>query len=350
MALVAQATQPLSRQSLLGIDVVTETPETPEPARKDAPREIVTRARKIRARATRVAELGEAMRGRHGSVDAVYTIVGRDGEIGGLVMAGALAYRMFIWLLPFSLVVIAGIGIAGEVGSESPEAAAKSIGLQGLVSQSVADASRGSSRWYALLIGVPVLVWATRSLLKALVIVHRLVWGDPRRVVPRPTLGRAFELLVFLVGYFAVLELARAVGAWTGIGVLTALVGLVGFSAWWLLVSLRLPHGRVPWHALLPGAAIVAVGMELISLLGAYVITPRVESSQRAYGALGVAATLLFGLYVIARLVVASAIVNATVWERRRPPADEGDSGADRRAPGRADGPAVQRPRNGGGR
>jgi uncharacterized BrkB/YihY/UPF0761 family membrane protein len=80
----------------------------------------------------------------------------------------------------------------------------------------------------------------------------------------------------------------------------------------------------VPWYALLPGAALLAVGLELLALLGTYFIAPRIESSQRAYGALGIAATLLFGLYVIARLVVASAILNATVWERRPVAEDDG--------------------------
>jgi uncharacterized BrkB/YihY/UPF0761 family membrane protein len=42
-----------------------------------------------------------------------------------------------------------------------------------------------------------------------------------------------------------------------------------------------------------------------------------VNSSQSAYGVLGVAAGLLFGLFLISRLVVASAVLNATIWERR---------------------------------
>ena len=61
----------------------------------------------------------------------------------------------------------------------------------------------------------------------------------------------------------------------------------------------------------------MAVGLELLTDIGTYVIAPRVESSQSTYGALGIAAALLFGLYIISRLVVAAAVVNATVWERR---------------------------------
>ncbi len=274
------------------------------------------RADEVRARAKRYAERAEAMRAEHGSVDAVYVIADRDSEVGGGLLAGALAYRIFIWLLPFSLVVVAGIGIAASTG-ESPESAAKSLGLHGVVASSVAQASRGSSRWYALLIGVPILLWATRALLKAIVVVHRLVWGDLRRTVPKPTVGATLLFLAMLVGYFAILELARAVGSWTGSVTLRLLVVFLGLIAWWLVLSMRLPHRGVPWSALVPGALLMAVGLELLSSIGVFLIAPRVESSQRTYGALGLAAALLFGLYLVSRLVVASAVLNVTVWERR---------------------------------
>ncbi|MGZ4379885.1 MAG: YhjD/YihY/BrkB family envelope integrity protein [Gaiellaceae bacterium] len=274
------------------------------------------RAEEMKARARRYAERAEAMRAEHGSVDAVYVIADRDSEVGGGLMAGALAYRIFIWLLPFSLVVVAGIGIAAST-SETPESAARSLGLQGVVASSVAQAARGSSRWYALLIGIPILLWATRALLKAIVVVHRLVWGDLRRTVPRPTVGATFLFLAMLVAYFAIFELARAVGSWTGSVALRLLVTFLGLVGWWLVLSMRLPHRGVPWSALVPGALVMAIGLELLTSIGTFLIAPRVESSQRAYGALGIAAALLFGLYLISRLVVASAVVNVTVWERR---------------------------------
>ena len=287
------------------------------------------RAEELKARAKQAAERGEELRRRHGAVDVVYVIVERDGDLGGGIMSGALAYRLFIWLLPFGLVVVGGIGLAASAVSESPESAARSVGISGLVANSIAEASQGSSRWYALAIGVPVLVWASRSLLRALLVVHRLVWGDLRRVVPKPTFGASIRLLVLLIAYFAIREAANWIESWTGSVVLSTLVGLGSVFAWWLFLSWRLPHGNAPWHALLPGAAVVAVGMELISIAGIYLIAPRVESSQSAYGALGIAATLLFGLYIVSRLIVASAVLNATVWDRRsgaRPPAGLGSS------------------------
>ena len=277
----------------------------------------MSRVDDLRERAKRYQERAEAMRGRHGSVDTIYVIADRDIEIGGGLMAGALAYRLFIWLLPFALVVVGGIGVAADVSSESPARAAHTLGLTGIVANSVSGASRGSARWYALLIGVPVLIWASRGLLKALVVVHRLVWGDQRRTVSKPTLANTARLLAMLVVYFAIRQLARWVGEWTGSIVLRSLTGVVALAVWWLVVSLRLPHGEAHWRDLVPGAVLMALGLELLTDIGTYVIVPRVESSQSTYGALGTAAALLFGLYIISRLVVAAAVVNATVWERR---------------------------------
>jgi uncharacterized BrkB/YihY/UPF0761 family membrane protein len=283
------------------------------------------RADDLRARAQRYVDRAEAIRREHSTVDAVYHMADRDIELGGGIMAGALAYRVFVWLLPFALVVVGGVGIAADVSDESPASAARSLGLQGIVSNSVAQASQGSSRWYALLIGIPILVWASRGLLKALIVVHRLIWGDRRHEVPKPNVGATLRILLLMGVYFAIREGARAVEAWSGSFLLSTVFGVVLVFGWWLVVSLRLPHHGAPWQALLPGAALMAVGMEVISGIGTQLIAPRIATSQSTYGALGVAATLLLGLFLVSRLVVASAVVNATAWERRSATASSPD-------------------------
>ena len=285
---------------------------------------IRSRAVDVQSAAKRYAERAEASRASHGSVDAVYVMFDRDSEVGGGIMAGSLAYRLFIWLLPFSLVVVAGIGLGTDLTSESAASATRSLGLRGLVAKSVAESSQSSSRWYAFVIGIPVLIWATRNLLRSLVVVHRLVWGDPRGLGQRVTLRATARFLVLALVYFVILELASHVGSWTGSYILRAVVAFAGLFGWWLVVSLRLPHHDAPWHALVPGAILMAIGLELISGLGSWFIASRVNSSQSAYGVLGVAAGLLFGLFLISRLVVASAVLNATIWERQSRPAAEG--------------------------
>src|SRR4029453_5257917 len=175
----------------------------------------------------------------------VFEMVDRDGEVGGGIIAGALAYRLFIWLLPLALVVVAGLGIAAGASAESPEQAAKSLGMQGLVSSSISQAANSPNRWYALLIGVPVLVWATRSVLRVLIGAHRLIWGDLRSDAPKPRVGRTFRLLALLLPYGVVSPGASAIRAWSsGPGLVATLFALVFYAGLWLLVSVRLSHPR----------------------------------------------------------------------------------------------------------
>ena len=280
-----------------------------------------TWAARVRADAEHLAERAQDERGKHDSVDAVFEMAERDGDVGGGIIAGALAYRLFIWLLPLALVGVAGLGVAADASSDSPEQAAEALGFEGLVSSSIATAANSPNRWYALLIGIPVLVWATRSLLRTLIAAHRLVWADLRASAPKPKLVPSLRLLVLLLGFGLVSALASAVRAWsTGPGVLGTLLALVPYAALWVLVSVRLPHRDAPWRALLPGAAVFAAGMEIFHAVAAYVITPWALTKQGTYGALGIAAALLVGLFLISRLVVASAVVNATLWERRSRP------------------------------
>jgi len=82
--------------------------------------------------------------------------------------------------------------------------------------------------------------------------------------------------------------------------------------------SSDLPHRTAPWTALVPGAVLYGAGTEVLHGVIAYVITPWALAKQGTYGALGLAAALLVCLFLISRLVVASAVVNATLWERGR--------------------------------
>jgi uncharacterized BrkB/YihY/UPF0761 family membrane protein len=275
------------------------------------------RAAALAARAKDLTERAEAQRSEHESVDVLYELVDRDTEVGGGILAGALAYRLFIWSLPLALVLVAGLGFLAGASSESPESAAKSLGLAGLVSSSVASAAHGTARWYALLVGVPILIYATRGLLRALIASHRLAWTDLRAAAPRPTVGATLRLLGLILAFFVFAALASSVRARsTGLGVLASLVIAIPYAALWLLISIRLPHRDAGWKWLIPGALVVGLGIEFVQLFAAYVLAPWSLNKQGTYGSLGLAAVLLLGLFLVCRLMVGAAVLNATLWDR----------------------------------
>ena len=142
----------------------------------------------------------------------------RDAEVGGGLIAGALAYRFFIWLLPFVLVAVAGLEVAADASSTSPEDAADEVGLADLVTLRCA----GREQLGALVrVGRGPVRPRPRDAkrLARLIGAHRLVWTDERGVAPRPTLLATFRLLALFLAFFALVGLTGAVrGSSTGSG------------------------------------------------------------------------------------------------------------------------------------
>ncbi len=219
---------------------------------------------------------------------------------------------------PLALVLVAGFGVAASQASDSPQKAARSLGLAGIVSGSVAGAANSSARWYALLIGIPILLWATRSLLRTLIVIHRLCWTDVRHAAPKATPKATLRLLGLLLCFLVVSAGANYVRSrLPGPGLIVTIGLILPYGGLWLLVSMRLPRRNATWTGLLPGALFFAVGLEIVSAVAAFFIVPEAESKQGTYGSLGLAAALLLGLFFLSRVVVGSAVVNATLWERR---------------------------------
>ncbi len=294
--------------------------------------ETSRRARAIAASKDRTARLkarAEVERKRHRSVDVIFEAADRDGEIGGGLIAGALAYRFFIWLLPFALVVVAGLGLAADASGETTGETANEVGLGGIVTSSIAGASKSSSRWYALLIGIPILLWTTRSFLRGLITAHRLVWQEGRGTAPKPTVGATFRLLALLVACFAAPTFARALQAHSDAGAIVfTLLDWIVFAGLWLLIANEMPHRHTPWRALLPGAILFGIGIQILGAILTYFIAPWAADKQGTYGALGLAAALLLGLFFISRLMIATAVLNATLYERASAGSSVGTAGA----------------------
>jgi uncharacterized BrkB/YihY/UPF0761 family membrane protein len=273
----------------------------------------------VQARMVRLEERAQAERGRRGWVDAIFEVVDRDTEVAGGIIAGALAYRLFIWLLPAGLVFVGGLGAVAGASSDTPKGLAAKLGIGGIVSSSLRSASKSPSAWYALIIGVPILLFATRSVLRVLIGTHRLAWGDVREGAPKPGLVDAAKLLCVFVAYFLLAGIAAWARARSVVaGLIATIVVIAAFAGLWLWTSSRLPHRDAGWTDLVPGAVAVGIGVGILQVVAAYLLGPYALQKQGTYGALGVAAALLLGLWALGRLLVGGAVLNATLWERQR--------------------------------
>src|SRR5512132_161298 len=110
------------------------------------------RGRKMSARV-------EAARPHHATVDFGLTLFERDASIGGGLLAGALAYRLFVLLLPTALLFVSGLGLYAGAADKSTTEAAREAGLTGLVASEVASASSGKARWIVFLTMIPVTLY-----------------------------------------------------------------------------------------------------------------------------------------------------------------------------------------------
>jgi uncharacterized BrkB/YihY/UPF0761 family membrane protein len=291
-----------------------------ETARQRGKRERMReRQQALQARMDRLSERAQEERGRRSWLDAAFELVDRDGEVAGGIIAGALAYRFFFWLLPAGLVFVGGLGVVADAFSDSPKQVATNLGIGGIISSSLHSASNSHSAWYALIVGVPILLYATRSVLRVLIGTHRLAWGDVRDARPKPTYLDAAKLLGVLTAYFVLAGLAGWARARSpGAGLVATILLIVAFTGLWLWTSTRLPHRDGVWVDLLPGALAVGIGIGILQILAAYLLAPYALEKQGTYGALGLAAAVLLSLWAVGRLVIGGAEINATLWERKR--------------------------------
>jgi len=259
----------------------------------------------------------DAARSRHSSIDLGLTIVERDASIGGGLLAGALAYRLFVLLLPVALLFVSGIGLYADAADKSADRVAKDAGLQGLIASQVASTASGGARWIVFMVMLPAVLYALAKLYRAIAVTHAIAWHGSGRGV-RVT-GRGLTAVgAALLANVAAAEAVGWIRRQNGLGGLSALlVYLVVVGGAWLIVSIELPRRETTWSDLLPGALLLGGGLLFVNVFNVYVTTRLVEGRADTYGALGIAAALLFSLVLVGRLIVLSAELNAALDERR---------------------------------
>ena len=268
---------------------------------------------RARAAAERARDWAEAERERSRVVALAFDLAERDrARLGGL-LAGALAYRLFLWVLPFSLFTVGALGAITSIDGEAPEEISDSVGLRGFLGDTLADGARQSGWWIAMFIGLFAMLYAGMGAVRALRISHAAAWGmRPARGGGGSPLRGSLWLLAVVAGTLVVSGMVgwlRHV-SFAG-GLLTTLAMTALYFALWLEVSRRLPHRAATPRGLMPGALVVALGIQGLQLFTIYYLAGRAERAASVYGTIGAALTLLLWLFIIARLMVGGAILNA---------------------------------------
>jgi uncharacterized BrkB/YihY/UPF0761 family membrane protein len=267
---------------------------------------------------TRVEDALASRREHSTLIGAGFDIAELDVHVGGGILAGAVAFRLFLFMVPFVYILFTAVGLASTAANQDPATLAKTLGITGVLASAVVNSQDISVlSQFLLVLGASVaLLWTANGLVKTLYVVHWLIWGVPRL---KPSGFRAIGTTIGLAVVLTVLAVATNVLR-TDIGrlvsVLVALIVMaVAFAAWWW-VSWRLPHAPVRAQQLIPGAVLVALGIEVLHLITTYWIGHLVARKSNTYGAIGIALAVLLWVYVLGRIIVASAGVNAALWRR----------------------------------
>ena len=286
------------------------------------------RAAALQDRVSRAREQLEAQRPSNPIVAAVLGSAQLLSEAGGGLLAGAIAFRFFLFLVPGVFVLVMGLGLGADLSGSDPRGAARTAGIAGLAATAITSSSSSSTatQWVTFGLALFALAVGARNLVKALWVAHALIWQVPRRK-PRHT-GRAAAAL--FVGVVLELLAVRLADALRGVSLpawvlALALSALVPAGLWLAASRTLLPvQPGAGWRQVLPGAVLFGVGVQALHVVTVVWITASFESKSQAYGAIGAALSILLWAYLLGLVVTAAAALNATLWRAGHPDPEPG--------------------------
>ncbi|MGB3054006.1 MAG: YhjD/YihY/BrkB family envelope integrity protein [Acidimicrobiales bacterium] len=258
----------------------------------------------------------QAQRENHVLVDLLVDLFKRFKAADGTVLAGYLAYRLFLMLIPLAAIVVA---VAGFARAESVDAA-NHMNLGGAMVDGLSQASADveKSRLPLLLSGLAGFLVASWGLLGGLQVTGARVWQIP--TVRFPSKGRAFvrlcgSLLLFALVFY-VSALVRRLGVIAGLA--GSMATLASFGVAFFGLSWILPRRCREWYWLLPGTTIGALSGVGLQALATFYLPSKLADSSATYGAFGITLTVLSYLFILGTLFVVATAANAVLFERYR--------------------------------
>lgn len=239
----------------------------------------------------------------------------RFSEIHGGYLAAAVTLAGFMSLFPLLLVSVGVVGFL-SLNTDIPNQVIGRLGLSGegatLVFKAIDTAQK--SRRGAFGLGTVGLLWSGLGLIAAIQYAFDNVWQVTGRGL-KDKLGG----LIWLVG--AVLIMVVSFGLTAVINIvpwlapLSILLGIAVNFALWMWTMKALLNLEVPWRALVPGAVLGALGLEVLKVIGSIYVPRAIGASSALYGSIGVVFALLTWLFFFGRLTVYVAVLNVVRWE-----------------------------------
>ena len=110
-------------------------------------------ARDARRRVEGTRAWAEEASGRSPALARVVAVAERDRARFGGLLAGVVAFRLFLWLLPFTLLLVGVVGMVSRVRGGAARAA-DDLGLQGQLAAEIEDGASQRGWWIAIVVGL----------------------------------------------------------------------------------------------------------------------------------------------------------------------------------------------------
>jgi len=254
----------------------------------------------------------------HRSWDWLRELQHRYNAIHGPSLASGITLYGFLALFALLILAVAVVGLFANNDGQFAANVVKNLGITGEAARTVTKTitSAQSSHQLASVVGVMGIIWLGTSF--ALVTAHAFdaAWNIPGEGLT--TRGRG---ILWLLGMVALAVVALgATSLWAllpnFLSPIVLLISLGANTGLWMWTSWILPHRKMSWRVTLVPSFAAAVALEILKILGAYVVPRLVSSSSEIYGTLGVVFALLAWLLILGRIVVYLAVIEA--WQGQK--------------------------------
>jgi membrane protein len=280
---------------------------------------------------------------RHPWMALPVAVFKRFGEHAGGRLATAISYWGFFSIFPLLLVFVTVLNIVLEdepdTRQDLVDGALGQIPVLGTDLANTQTALGGS--WATIVIGLLVALWAGLAAANALQtgleeISDTPMFDRPNAAVVRV---RSVAVLVILAVGLSVSTLAIGAAQFEQFGMLTTAAGLIislVVHTSMLLVTFKLfVSGRNRLRELVPGALVAGAGIVALQAVGTLVVNRYIKGASDTYGTFAVVIALLSWFFLVSRVVLLGAELNAVlrndVWPRSLVTSTEATDG-DRRA------------------
>jgi YihY family inner membrane protein len=273
-----------------------------------------------------LANLDQLQR-RHPWMALPLAVFKRFGEHGGGRLATTISYWSFFSIFPLLLAFVTVLNVVLEDNPDRRQDLVDgALGQVPVIGTELANSQTAlGGSWITVALGIGAAVWTGLAAANALQTALDEIWDTPAFERPNAAIFRlrsiAF-LVMFAVGISAS-SLALASSQIAGLGPLAGVAGIavsllvnsaILLAAFWLFIT-----GRPRLRDLIPGALVAAAAIVVLQTLGTFIVRRYIAGASDTYGTFAVVIALLSWFFLVSRVVLLGAELDAVLLNRLWP-------------------------------